>query len=185
MSASPFHSANEELLARVNNPSTRDASYGAFYDAYSRRVFAYALRMTQCRDTASDITQETFIRVHAHLKRGNTITDPLPFCLMLARQRVANVVRNKKEQLHVNEASLIVDPYQAIHAADLSTHIGRAVESLPATLREAFILRYYDGMSYDNIATLLSDTSGAVRMRVLRAKAALRSVLHHLMEAER
>ncbi len=185
MSMSPLHRAHEELLARVNNPATRDESYGAFYDAFSRRVYAYALRMTQCRDTASDITQETFIRVHAHLKRGHAIADPLPFCLMLARQRVANVVRDKKEQFGVDEASLVVDPYQAIHAADLSVHISKAVEALPVALREAFILRYYDGLSYDTIASLLSDTSGAVRMRVVRAKAALRSVLHHLVEAER
>ncbi len=176
----PLHSAHEELLSLVNNPATRDESFGAFYDAFSRRVYAYALRMTQCRDTASDITQETFIRVHAHLKRGNTIVDPLPFCIMLARQRVANVVRDEKEQLSVHESCLVVDPYEAILAADLSVHIVNAVESLPAALREAFILRYYDGLSYDTIAEMISESAGSVRMRVHRAKALLRQQLVHV-----
>jgi RNA polymerase sigma-70 factor (ECF subfamily) len=99
---------------------------------------------------------------------------------MLARQRVANVVRDEKEQLGVNESSLVVDPYEAILAADLSVHIGNAVKSLPVALREAFVLRYYDGLSYDTIATMISESAGTVRMRVHRAKALLRQQLVHV-----
>ncbi|MCU0330952.1 MAG: sigma-70 family RNA polymerase sigma factor [Candidatus Kapabacteria bacterium] len=184
MPSLPIHSIDPGLLARVNNPSTRDAAFGAFYDVFARRVYAYALRMTKCQDGAADITQETFIRVHAHLKRGNTIVDPLPFLLMLARQRMANVRRDHKDTHEVSADDLVVDPYHAIHAADLSTHIGNAVEALPPQLREAFILRYYDGLPYEDIAALLTDKPGAIRMRVLRAKAMLRSALLHIKEAE-
>ncbi|MFN5875224.1 MAG: RNA polymerase sigma factor, partial [Ignavibacteria bacterium] len=68
----------------------RDASFAEFYDVLSGHVYTYALRMTSNELDAADITQDTFIKLHAHLVRGNTIVDPLPFCLMIARQRVIN-----------------------------------------------------------------------------------------------
>jgi RNA polymerase sigma-70 factor (ECF subfamily) len=60
------------------------------------------------------------------------------------------------------------------------------VLSLPLILRDAFVLRYYDGLSYDDIAGLVKESSGTVRMRVQRAKAILRLKLAHLAgEAKR
>jgi hypothetical protein len=70
--AMPFHftiSIDEKLLERLNNQKTREVAFGEFYDLLSRHVYMYALRMTSCPSEASDITQETFIRVHSHLCR--------------------------------------------------------------------------------------------------------------------
>ena len=70
--AMPFHftiSIDEKLLERLNNQKTREVAFGEFYDVLSRHVYMYALRMTSCPSEASDITQETFIRVHSHLCR--------------------------------------------------------------------------------------------------------------------
>jgi RNA polymerase sigma-70 factor, ECF subfamily len=177
-----LHIVHPELLARINNPSTRDASFGAFYDALSRRVYAFALRMIGCPDTASDITQETFIRVHSHLVQGNAIEDPLPFCLMLARQRVSNMLRDRKSHVDLESQHSFVDPYSEIYATDLSAYISKVVATLPATLRESFVLRFYDGLSYDSIAELVHEKPGAVRMRVMRAKAILRGALIRVVE---
>jgi RNA polymerase sigma factor (sigma-70 family) len=176
----PIKSSNSELLDRLNDPRQRDAAFGEFYDAYARHVYVYALRMTACSNDAADVTQETFIRVHGHLRRGNIIVDPLPFCLMIARQRVFNIRRNRKAVLEIEDGHLVEDPYPEIFSADIATHLERAVAELPLLLRDAFVLRYYDGLSYSTIAEINAESSGTVRMRVLRAKGILRSKLAHL-----
>lgn len=181
----PIDIVDAELLARVNNPRTRASAFADFYDALSRRVYAYTVRMTGCHDTAADICQDAFIRVYSHLERGFAIVDPLPFCLMIARQRISNLARNRKDVREVLSDDIVVDPYGEIHATDLTAQVGKAVDSLPESLREAFVLRYYDNLSYEDIATLLCEKPGTVRMRVLRAKTALRSALHHFLEADR
>jgi RNA polymerase sigma-70 factor, ECF subfamily len=170
-------SSNAELLRRVNDPATRDAAFGEFYDLTARFVYAYALRMTSSPSDAADMTQETFIRIHAHLVRGNAIVDPLPFCLMIARQRVINMHRDQKETVELDEHHSISDPYVDIERKDIRQHVERAVSHLPLLLRDAFVLRYYDGLPYDIIAAVISETPGTVRMRVHRAKEILRREL--------
>ncbi|MBU3679876.1 MAG: RNA polymerase sigma factor [Candidatus Kapabacteria bacterium] len=180
------HIHNEShLLEMLNDPKQRDAAFGAFYDAYSRQVYTYALRMTACVSDACDVTQETFIRVHAHLLRGNTISDPLPFCLMIARQRVLNMRRDHKETVEIDEDHLVADPYPEIFSADIAQHLERVISDLPLLMRDAFLLRYYDGLSYEKIAEMISESSGTVRMRVQRAKTLLRRKLAHLVSEVR
>lgn len=185
MLASGTHIVSQELLRAVNNPAARDVSFAEFYDALSRHVYMYALRMTSNDMDAADITQDTFIKLHAHLVRGNTIVDPLPFCLMIARQRVINHWRDAKDTVELDELHLVSDPYIDIARADIREHVGAAVSKLPLLLRDAFILRYYDGLPYDTIATMISENPGTVRMRVQRAKAILRRQLVYLMQEAR
>jgi RNA polymerase sigma-70 factor (ECF subfamily) len=178
--AMPFHSTisiDEKLLERLNNQKTREVAFGEFYDALSRHVYMYALRMTSCPSEASDITQETFIRIHSHLCRGYTITDPLPFCLLIARQRVLNVLRDQKLDIDLEEHHIVVDPYVEIERADLMRHVEHAIGKLPVMLRDAFVLRYYDGLSYDAISDMINEQPGTIRMRVQRAKSMLRAEL--------
>jgi RNA polymerase sigma-70 factor (ECF subfamily) len=99
---------------------------------------------------------------------------------MIARQRILNNVRDKKDVVEVEDFHLVSDPYPQIFSADIAPHLERVVSSLPVVLRDAFVLRYYDGLSYDAIAELSKESSGTVRMRVQRAKAILRSKLSHL-----
>jgi RNA polymerase sigma-70 factor (ECF subfamily) len=64
-----------------------------------------------------------------------------------------------------------------IERKDIRQHVERAVSQLPLLLRDAFVLRYYDGLPYDIIAAVISETPGTVRMRVHRAKEILRREL--------
>lgn len=171
---------NHDLQRRLASPRERDGAFAELYDLLSRAVYAYALRMTSNASDAADVTQETFIRVHAHLVKGNTLVDPLPFCLMIARQRVINMQRDRKAIVEIDEHHIISDPYVNIESEDIRQHIERVVAQLPLLLRDAFVLRYYDGLSYDEIAVLISEPQGTVRMRVHRAKALLRQQLNHL-----
>lgn len=174
------------LLERINDPASRDAAFASFYDALSRPVYVYALRMTGCANDAADVAQETFINVHKHLCKGNRIVDPLPFCLMIARQRVLNMFRDRKDLVDIEDSHVVSDPYPHIFSADIAPQLEGVVLSLPLILRDAFVLRYYDGLSYDDIAGLVKESSGTVRMRVQRAKAILRLKLAHLAgEAKR
>lgn len=170
-----------ELQRRLANPRERDAAFAAFYDLLARYVYAYALRMTSSASDAADVTQETFIRVYGHIVRGNSIVDPLPFCLMIARQRVINMRRDQRDCVELDEQHSITDPYVDIERQDISNHVEQAVARLPLLLRDAFVLRYYDGLSYDQIATITGEQSGTIRMRVLRAKAILRRQLVYLI----
>ena len=51
--------------------------------------------------------------------------------------------------------------------------LGRAIDELPDDLRSAFLLREYDGLSYEDIARILECPIGTVRSRIFRARDAV------------
>ena len=55
--------------------------------------------------------------------------------------------------------------------------LDRALATLPASLREAFVMKHVEGRSYEEMADLLGTTVGALKMRVHRAREALQALL--------
>ena len=63
------------------------------------------------------------------------------------------------------------------HARIRNLHLDRALASLPASLREAFVMKHVEGRSYEEMAELLNTSVGALKMRVHRAREALQKLL--------
>jgi len=61
--------------------------------------------------------------------------------------------------------------------SELRTDLDGALATLPASLREAFIMKHVEGRSYEEMADLLGTTVGALKMRVHRAREALQALL--------
>ncbi|GIX48451.1 MAG: hypothetical protein KatS3mg131_2662 [Candidatus Tectimicrobiota bacterium] len=75
-------------------------------------------------------------------------------------------------------------PEQLLEQARLHRHLQGAIECLPEAFREVIVLRYFEGLSYAEIAQVLGCPAGTVMSRLSRAKAALRRQLRHLTEQE-
>src|SRR5207244_936264 len=69
-------------------------------------------------------------------------------------------------------------PDEELDRTELKSDLDRALTTLPASLREAFIMKHVEGRSYEEMADLLGTTVGALKMRVHRAREALRSEEH-------
>ena len=65
------------------------------------------------------------------------------------------------------------DPETAAARDELSEEIGRAISALPNNLRSAVTLREFEGLSYDQIATIMDCPVGTVRSRIFRAREAI------------
>jgi RNA polymerase sigma-70 factor, ECF subfamily len=65
----------------------------------------------------------------------------------------------------------------ALDSLAARTELQRALDALPPTLREAFLLRHVEDMAYEDMAEVLDATVAGVKMRVSRAREALRQQL--------
>jgi RNA polymerase sigma-70 factor (ECF subfamily) len=61
--------------------------------------------------------------------------------------------------------------------SELRLDLDRALQRLPPSLREAFVMKHVEGRSYEEMAILLETTVGALKMRVHRAREALQALL--------
>ena len=129
------------------------------------------------RDTADDLTQETYARAFASLHRFEGRSSLRTWLLSIARRVCADAVRSRRRR----RLTLVRDDadLEVLAPADTADRVGEgaAVTDLLARLdperREAFALTQLLGLSYADAAEVAGCPVGTIRSRVARARADL------------
>ena len=155
-------------------------------ERHSDRVYRLAYRLTGNRHDAEDLTQEVFVRVFRSLHTYtpgtfegwiHRITTNLFLDQARRKQRIRfdALSDDRAERLH----SQLPAPETAYADQTFDDDIERALATLPPEFRAAVVLCDVEGLSYDEIATILDAKLGTVRSRIHRGRAALRRELAH------
>jgi RNA polymerase sigma-70 factor (ECF subfamily) len=159
------------LVRRVLEGDT--AAFTTLVDRHAAACTRFATRMLGNREDAEDATQETFLRAYRSLGRyeeRQTFRTWL-FQILVNRCRTAAVRRQRRQRMFLLDdnavASASVRP--AADASDLRAELQRAIETLDADQREAFLLKHVEQLSYDEMAAATGVGVSALKMRVKRA----------------
>ena len=152
-------------------------AFATLVDMYYARCLRFALHMLSSRADAEEAVQDTFVRVYRALPsyREQDSFEPWLFRILGNRCRTAGA----KERRHAEVMEYGDVPERATTAThDLELgwrdEIERALQSLPAEQREAFLMRHVEGLSYEDMCTATGAGLSALKMRVKRACDALR-----------
>jgi RNA polymerase sigma-70 factor (ECF subfamily) len=162
----------------------RDA-FRELFVRYQDRVYSIALHYTGDRAAAMDIAQDVFVKLFSSLAsfRGDSGFETWLFRL------VANCCHDR----HRKQRRLVaLDEVRLPEAADtaseqaereqLSRQVQEGVARLPEELRMTVVLRYTEGLSYEQIAAVLGCPAGTIASRLNRAHRELAHRLEHLKE---
>ena len=149
-------------------------------ERHTRRVRDYVRMLVKDNDVADDLTQEVLIKVVKVLDEGR-YTDKgrfLPWMLRIAHNRVLDYFRANKQMKTVSESSAGFDILGSKNLAEPSIEdqlvseqqaeeVRALIELLPEEQREVVKMRYYDGLSFKEIAehTGVSINTALGRMR--------------------
>ena len=180
-----------EALARTLRDRDPDA-LDLLIELYHYRLLRYLLYLTRNRETAEDIFQETWIRV---LERGHQYNGKTKFeTWLFAIARHLLIDRLRRERPRVSLESLL-DPDDFHPQVDFARsdaplapaliaqkeegdRLSAALERLPATCREAIMLRYQEDLSLEEIAAISSAPLSTVKSRIYRGLELLRESLN-------
>jgi RNA polymerase sigma-70 factor (ECF subfamily) len=167
-----------------------DIALNEIMSRWQQRVASFLRRMTGCDATACDLAQETFVRLYlsrGRYKPGASFASYLfRICTNLARNHHRWIKRHPSEPLEalqeagVEPASGVATPDAVLSEADTVQAVKRALQQLPADLREPLVLFTYEEMSYADIAAVLDCSAKAVETRIYRARQFLKGKLAHL-----
>jgi RNA polymerase sigma-70 factor, ECF subfamily len=160
-------------------------SYGI---EYMDGLYRYAVVLTGNRVDAQDLVQETYVRAmeayHRLRKDSNvrawlvTILRNLWFNeLRERRRRPQHVAMDGDDHLAEGLAGEGRDAHQMIESEQDTRRVRAAIERLPPDFREILVLREFEELSYQEIATVLRCPAGTVMSRLCRARARLRILL--------
>jgi RNA polymerase sigma-70 factor (ECF subfamily) len=164
-----------------------DLALNSLMDRWKDKVAAFLLRMTGNVSTATDLTQETFVKLYQSRGRYQP-SAPFPTYLFriasnLARNHARWRLRHPtvsidNEDDHVPESvETHPGPAEQMERSEQMERVEAALAALPADLREAMLLFTYQDMSYAEIAAAVGCSSKAVETRIYRARQILRSAL--------
>lgn len=149
-------------------------------DRHSNRVRDYIRMMVKDHDLADDILQETFIKAVQVIDDGRYADTGkfLSWMLRIAHNKVIDYFRSQKSAKTVNESESGYNVLGTLRFADSSVEdrliseqialdVRRLVDHLPQEQREVVMLRYYSGLSFQEIAeqTNVSINTALGRMR--------------------
>ena len=169
--------ADQDLIRQLRG--SRGEQQHAFAELYARhaqRVYAYILRMSGETVASQDLLQETFIKFYNAARGDLVVANTRAFLIMIARNLCLNWKRDTRSNVEIESLDLAIDD-DTVERNDLSRILNVALELLEFEHREAFVLKYYQGYSYEEMSRITGETVAALRSRVWRAKEEIRRTL--------
>jgi len=182
----PFDAAAEEALVRRAQAGDRDA-FRSLYQAYQDRVFATAYRIAGDRETAADLAQEVFVKVFEELPGFRFGSRFSTWLYRVAANHAINKASETARHARLNERVAREKPSVAPAAPAArdrfaDERVQAALGGLSVKLRVVTVLRYLEGLSYEEIAEALDLSVGTVKSRLFLAHATLKEALNDLVK---
>jgi RNA polymerase sigma-70 factor (ECF subfamily) len=151
-------------------------------------LYGYAMILTRNKTDAEDLVQETYSRAVTASRSLQSITNMKGWLFVILRNIWFTQWRRRSASPEImqidadeNIANLIVEPSKDPHAVYVSkldaAQVREAIQQLPVLFREIIILREYEELSYEEIASVMDCPLGTVMSRLARARTKLRKLL--------
>ena len=202
MSPSMSAGASSPPLSTLSDPEVvvlarkgSEAAYRELLSRYERPVFSLVFRMVRDRETAEDLSQETFIKVLNNLDRYSPEFKFSSWLFKIANNLTIDHLRRRRvdtisiegapdavtaESARATSIAVVSaseSPLEELESRELGTAIERAIGKLRPEYRACIMLRHVEDRSYEEIAEIVKLPLGTVKTYIHRARHELRMAL--------
>ncbi|MCK9468752.1 MAG: RNA polymerase sigma factor RpoE [Porticoccaceae bacterium] len=193
MDADQAPDSDKQLVERVQKGDKR--AFDLLVLKYQYKVHAIVSRFIRDFDEVNDVVQEAFIKAYRAIGNFRGDSQFYTWLYRIAVNTAKNylVARNRRppsSDVDVDDAEFysgsdmlkdVDSPENLLYRDELQKVVLDAIDSLPEDLRTAVTLREFDGLSYEEIATVMECPVGTVRSRIFRAREAIDNRIKGLM----
>ena len=196
----PAADSDAQLVARTL--AGDDRAFELLVIKYQRRIQRLIARMVRDVDLVEDIAQESFIRAYRALHQFRGDAQFYTWLYRIAVNTAKKTLLDLKHDPLLTEAALrpagdddetfqpgnepIAEetPESLLAAREIAAAVQAALDALPEDLRQAVTLREIEGLSYEDIATVMACPIGTVRSRIFRAREAISARVRPLLDRQ-
>lgn len=174
---------DDERLAERGGKGDQGA-FAKLYDRYAGRIYAYHYYRTFSRETAEDLTSQTFLKALEGLASYARAKGTFSAWLYgIARNCLIDCVRQRARTVSIDADPRVLDAWDLaedddfihdVEERDRWERLKPHFRALDTAAREIIVLRLWDGLSHAEIARLTNRTEAAAKMAYSRALAMLR-----------
>jgi RNA polymerase sigma-70 factor (ECF subfamily) len=173
-----------ERLLVLRCQTGNDEAFRELVGRFGPRLHYFLLKLLARPDRAEDLAQEIWLEVLRQLPR---LKDAAAFTTWLYRiahgKAMLEARRNSREPTITTDVECLAQAEEeATFSPEQAAQIHAALNQLDPTQREALVLRFLEGLSYEEIGEIVDCPVGTVRSRIHYAKARLRQLLKCRLE---
>ena len=175
--------ADESVVAQAQTGDP--AAFEELVRRFRNHVFGLAYHFVHNREEAWDISQDVFIKAHRSLNKFRGDANFKTWLMRITANQAKDCLKKKRvPTVEFNEAfqgesmrSRLPEPRRALEAAEIGEAIQQALETLSVKHRTAFVLREFEGLSYEEMARVMRCSIGTVMSRLHHARKKLQKSL--------
>lgn len=154
---------------------------GRLFDLTAARLLRYAQTVTRCQDDAEDAVQAAIVRMARNPQTLANVRMPWPYLLKSVRNEALRLVSRKRNTHELIEYS--ATDACAIHPLELAerdSEVQAALQRLPAEQAEVVVLKIWENLTFQEIATVTGETLNTVASRYRYALTKLENSLRRM-----
>ena len=157
---------DNEILHLILNSGEQNKGYRLLVSKYKEKLYWHIRRMVNDHEDADDVLQNTFIKVIKNLGQFQQQAALYTWLYRIATNECLNFIKNKK---NINQETIESTAVFYMRAQDetdgdfVLNKLHEAINLLPEKQKLVFNLRYYDEMSYQDIADITDTSVGALK----------------------
>lgn len=164
---------DKDIIRTVREKSER--GFRLLMQKYKQPIYWHIRRLVVAHDDAQDATQETFIRIFRSFDKFRDENSFRGWIFRIATNEALRQIESRKQgQVSLEEDENNANRIMASDYVDFTdleaVKLQKAIQSLPTKQQAAFNLRYYDELSYEDIAEAIGSTASAVKANFHIAK---------------
>ncbi len=187
---------DQQLVERAQRGDKR--AFDLLVIKYQRKLARLLSQFIRDAAEVEDVTQETFIKAYRSLSsfRGDSAFYTWLYRIGINAAKNFLVAQKRRASTTTNEFDIEVaenfeegsqlrelnTPENELMSKQIAQTVHQALQALPEELRSAITLREIEGLSYEEIASIMSCPTGTVRSRIFRARQAIADKLQSVME---
>jgi len=172
----------EKILIRQIKKGDEQA-FAHFYNTYKAKIYGFIYFKVSDEEKACDLTDEAFTRAFRYLKDDETheIENFQALLYKTARNLVIDFYRARKQNVSLDAISEIASKEDVSKKIDDKLDIekvAKAVKQLPEDYKEIIILRFIDGLSFNEISHSTGKSLGSCRMLAHRGIKKIKKIIN-------
>jgi len=164
------------------------SSFEELMKKYNKKIFGFIFRMVREEETAVELTQDFFIKIYNVMAKYNFEYKFSTWAYRICYNLVIDHVRKNQTQVDslddesVSQKQMMAsenfeseDGFSHLAREEMNQYVWKAVDCIPLKYRELILLRYLQGLKYDEIADFTGLPVGTVKNRIFKAKEILKT----------
>lgn len=142
-------------------------SFGELCQRYYAAMAAIAYAILSDHQLAEDAAQESYARALVNLRNLKNKDRFAPWLAAICRNVAKDMLAAKARQINTDDISQVAETG---NSDENNLAIRQAIEQLPESAKDLVVLRYYDGLSYEQISSVLGISKASINGRLTRTK---------------